>query len=39
MICVGIDAASTKHDVCIYDSSKGKVQARMRIKNTLADYV
>ena len=38
MICVGIDAASTKHDVCIYDSSKGKVQARMRIKNTLADY-
>lgn len=38
MICVGIDAASKKHDVCIYDSSKGKVQARMRIRNTLADY-
>lgn len=38
MICVGIDAASRKHDVCIYDSSKGEVQARLRIKNTLADY-
>lgn len=38
MICVGIDAASSKHDVCIYDSSEGKVLARMRIKNTQADY-
>ena len=38
MICVGIDAASKKHDVCIYDSSAGKVLLRPRIKNTLADY-
>ena len=38
MICVGIDAASKKHDVCIYESSVERVVARLRIKNTADDY-
>lgn len=38
MICVGIDAAAFKHDVCIYDASSGKVVRRMRIENNAEDY-
>lgn len=38
MICVGIDAASRKHDACVYDSSAGKVLLRKRIKNGLEEY-
>lgn len=38
MICVGIDAAAFKHDVCIYDTSSAKVVRRMRIENNAEDY-
>ena len=37
MICVGVDAAAFKHDVCIYDTISAKVVRRMRIKNKTSD--
>lgn len=38
MICVGVDAAAFKHDVCIYDTSSARVVRRMRIRNEIEDY-
>lgn len=38
MICVGVDAAAFKHDVCIYDTLSAKVVRRMRIRNNAEDY-
>ena len=38
MICVGVDAAAFKHDVCIYDTLSAKVVRRMRIENKAEDY-
>ena len=38
MICVGVDAAAFKHDVCIYDTLSAKVVRRMRIENKTKDY-